>query len=83
MARQTDLEELKARGAGRPAPAAVVALYHEAFDAFGTEALWDRRPSQTPTIAQALVVAARLRREGTLRALPLAERIEAACRAAV
>lgn len=83
MAERRDLDALKARGAGRPAAEAVVALYREAFRDFGVEALWDRRPSAHPTFAQALVVAARLRREGTMRALPLAERIEAACRAAL
>ena len=83
MAARVGLDELKARGAGVPAPEAVAALYREAFRDFGVAALWDRRPSEHPTIAQAVVVAERLRREGSMRALPLAARIEAACRAAV
>ncbi len=83
MAEQIGLDELKARGAGRVAPAPVATLYHEAFRDFGVAALWDRRPSTHPTIAQVVAVAERLRREGTLRALPLAARIETACRAAV
>lgn len=83
MAERISLDELKERGAGVPAPAEVAALYHEAFREFGTAALWSRRPSAHPTIAQALAVAEALRREGTLRTLPLAARIEAACRAAV
>jgi len=70
-------------GAGVPAPEAVVRLYREAFAAFGPLALWDRRPIPHPTLAQALGVAARLRREGSMATRPLALRLEAACRAAV
>jgi hypothetical protein len=77
------LEELKERGAGRPAPDAVAALYRLAFKEFGVQALWSRRPSERPTIAQALVVADSLRREGSMRSRPLAAQIEAACRAAL
>lgn len=77
------LEELAARGAGLPAPPAVVALYREAFDRFGTQALWSRRPSDAPTIAQALVVADGLRREGNLQSRQLAGELENACRAAL
>src|SRR5260370_16497490 len=60
------LEQLKEVGGGRPAPADVARLYRQAFREFGTQALWSRRPSETPTIAQALVVAEGLRREGNL-----------------
>ena len=77
------IEELKARGAGRPAPEAVVALYRQAFAEFGVRALWSRTPSVRPTIAQALVIAQGLRTEGDMRARPLAARIEDACRAAL
>jgi hypothetical protein len=83
MANLRDLEELKRLGAGRPAPESVAALYREAFRTFGAQALWSRTPSERPTIAQALVIAESLRREGDMRSLPLAARIEAACRAAV
>jgi hypothetical protein len=47
------------------------------------QALWNRTPSDHPTIAQALVVAESLRREGNMKARPLAVQIEEACRAAL
>ena len=83
MSDRLGIEELKALGAGRPAPEAVVALYRRAFDAFGARALWSRTPSARPTITQALVVAQGLRTEGDMRARPLAAEIEDACRAAL
>ena len=83
MADRPTLKDVQARGAGRPAPAAVVALYHQAFRAFGVQALWSRRPAAHPTIAQALVIAESLRREGNMQARSLAAQIEQACRAAV
>jgi hypothetical protein len=76
-------DELKQYGAGRPAPEEIVRLYRLAFVDFGAQALWSRRPSANPTIAQALVVADALRREGNLATRPLAARIEEACRAAL
>jgi hypothetical protein len=78
-----DLDDLKARGAGRPAPQDVARLYHQAFRDFGAQALWSRKPSAEPTIAQALVIADSLRREGNLQSLALAAEIEQACRAAL
>jgi hypothetical protein len=78
-----ELEALKDAGAGRPAPEGIVQLYHEAFRSFGAEALWNRSPSPDPRITQALVVADCLRRQGGMRARPLAGRIEAASRAAL
>ena len=78
-----DLERLKDRGAGRPAPEDVARLYHRAFRDFGAQALWSRRASPAPTIAQALVVAESLRREGDVRSRALAVEIERACRAAL
>ena len=83
MTNPPSLEDLKEGGVGPPARDAVVALYHLAFKEFGRQSLWSRRPSERPTIAQALVVADSLRREGSMRSLPLAARIEAACRAAL
>jgi hypothetical protein len=77
------LEQLKELGAGRAAPADVVRLYRQAFYEFGTQALWSRRPSDMPTIAQALVIAESLRREGNLSSRALAVAIERACRAAL
>lgn len=76
------LEQAQARGVGRPAPTHVAALYRQAFAEFGAAALWSRRASPQPTLAQALVVAEGLRREGDLRARRLAGEIEAACLAA-
>jgi hypothetical protein len=40
-----DVNELKDAGAGRLAPDGIVALYHLAFQNFGEQALWNRRPS--------------------------------------
>jgi hypothetical protein len=78
-----NLEQLKDLGAGRAAPDEVTRLYHQAFRDFGAQALWSRRPSAMPTIAQALVIAENLRREGNLRSRALAGEIEQACRAAL
>jgi hypothetical protein len=83
MTNSPSLEDLKELGAGRPASDEVVALYHLAFNLFGRQSLWSRRPSPRPTIAQALVVADSLRRDGNMRSRPLAAQIEAACRAAL
>ena len=77
------LADLKERGAGRPAPDDVVALYRRAFDEFGSQSLWSRRPSPQPTIAQVLVIADCLRREGNMASRSLAIEIEEACRAAL
>jgi hypothetical protein len=78
-----DLEQLRELGAGRRAPHEIARLYDQAFRDYGAEALWNRRPSEQPTIAQALVVAENLRREGNLQSRALAAEIERACRAAL
>lgn len=65
-----------------PAPAALVALYREAFAVHGPRALWSRRPVVSPTIADVLAITGSLRVEGDLPARRLAERIESACHAA-
>ena len=83
MTEINEFERLKELGAGRTAPDEIVRLYQRAFREFGAQALWSRRPSAAPTIAQALVVAEGLRREGDLRSRALAFEIERACRAAV
>jgi hypothetical protein len=83
MVQELTFDKLKELGAGRPAPEVVVRLYHQAFREFGARALWSRRPSVRPTIAQALVIAESLRREGDMTARPLAARIEEACRSAI
>lgn len=58
------------------------ALYRRAFEEFGAMALWNSRLLPEPTSADALAIARVLRIEGNLAARALAERIEAACRAA-
>lgn len=76
-------EELKELGAGRVAPDGVASLYRQAFHDFGSQSLWSRQPSEKPTIAQALVVADCLRREGNNATRSFAVVIEEACRAAL
>ncbi len=77
------IEQLKDLGAGKAAPGEVVRLYRRAFDEVGPRALWSRKPSEHPTITQALVIANALRAEGNLEARAMAVRIEDACRAAL
>jgi len=83
MERVRDIDELKERGAGRPAPPAVASLYAEAFARYGVQALWSRAAHPAPTIAMALVIADTLRREGDMVCWHFAGRIEQACRAAL
>ena len=83
MAGRLGIDEMMELGAGRPAPEPVAELYRLAFRNFGTRALWSRRPSAHPTIAQALVVAQSLKRDGDMTTRPLAARIEEACRSAL
>lgn len=78
-----DLEQLKELGANRPAPAEVARLYQQAFREFGSQALWSSRPASEPTVADVLAITRSLRVEGDRNARQLAERIEAACRAAL
>ena len=78
-----NLAELKELGAGVEAPDEVVSLYHRSFREFGTQALWSRKPSEHPTITQALIIVEALRGEGGMQMLPLAARLEEACRAAL
>jgi hypothetical protein len=58
-------------------------LCRRAFTDYGTQALWNKRPIDQPTAADALVIARALRIEGDLNARRLAEEIEQACRAAL
>jgi len=83
MADRRSIDVLKELGSWKPAPAGVVTLYRRAFAEFGARSLWSCKPSVAPTIAQALVIAEALRREGNMRSRPLAGEIEAACRAAL
>jgi len=64
------------------APEDYRALYREAFERFGAMALWNLRHLPDPTPGDALYIARSLRIEGNMDARRLAERIEAACRAA-
>jgi hypothetical protein len=58
-------------------------LYRRAFTQYRTRALWNKRELETPTPADALVIARALRVEGNREARRLAEQIELACRAAI
>ena len=60
----------------------LASLYRRAFAEYGARALWNKRQIETPTPADALVVARALRVEGNREARRLAEQIERACRAA-
>ena len=60
-----------------------VSLYRQAFERFGTLALWNKRLLDAPQPEDALVIARALRIEGNIEARRLAEQIEQACRAAV
>ena len=60
-----------------------VSLYRQAFAAYGTRALWNKRVLEHPTKEDALVVARALRVEGNREARQLAEQLERACRATV
>ena len=60
-----------------------VRLYRQAFEQFGSQALWNKRLLERPQPEDALVIARALRIEGNLEARRLAEQIEQACRAAV
>jgi hypothetical protein len=83
MTASRNLDELKALGAGQPAPGDVARLYQQTFREFGAAALWSSRPVANPTVANALAITQSLRVEGDRNARRLAERIEQACRAAL
>jgi len=83
MADARTIDQLRDLGQGHPAPEAVVRLYRQAFSEYRALALWNLRVLEAPTLAQALLVADRLRTEGNLKSRRLAADIEAACRAAL
>jgi hypothetical protein len=60
-----------------------VSLYRRAFREYGTQALWNKRLFEEPTLEDALVVARALRIEGDREARRLAEQIERACHASL
>ena len=59
-----------------------LSLYRQAFEQFGTHALWSFRAVPDPGPEDALAICRSLRIEGNMEARRLAERIERACRAA-
>jgi hypothetical protein len=56
-------------------------LYRRAFAEYGTRALWNMRPVEDPTSADALAITKALRTHGRMDGRRLAERIEELCRA--
>jgi len=56
-------------------------LYFQAFERYGSMALWNMRPVEEPTQADALAITQALRTHGRMDGRRLAERIEALCRA--
>ena len=64
------------------APEDFASLYRHAFSQFGTQALWNMRPVQEPTAADAMAITKALRTHGRMDGRRLAERIEELCRAA-
>jgi hypothetical protein len=62
-------------------PDDLVTLYRRAFAEYGARALWNMRPAEEPTPADALAITKALRTHGRLEGRRLAERIEELCRA--
>jgi hypothetical protein len=56
-------------------------LYRRAFADYGSQALWNMRPIEDPTPADALAITKALRTHGGMEGRRLAERIERVCRA--
>jgi hypothetical protein len=57
-------------------------LYRQAFEQYGSVALWNMQAVEEPTPADALAITRALRTHGRMDGRRLAERIEALCRAA-
>ena len=57
-------------------------LYRRAFAEFGTQALWNMRPIDDATPADALAITQALRTHGGMEGRRLAEQLERICRAA-
>ncbi len=66
---------------GAPEPETLASLYRRAFAAYGTQALWNMRPIDDPTPADALAITKALRTHGGMDGRRLAEQIERVCRA--
>ena len=65
----------------RPTTEYAVELYRQAFEAFGSRALWNIKEFDQPTMPQVLAITRQLRTEGNMSARRLAEQIERAARA--
>ena len=57
-------------------------LYRRAFEQYGSDALWNARPSENPSTLEALAITRALRTHGGMDGRRLAEEIERLCRAA-
>jgi hypothetical protein len=62
-------------------PANLMSLYRLAFSEYGVRALWNMRPIEDPTPADALAITKALRTHGGMEGRRLAEQIERLCRA--
>jgi hypothetical protein len=62
-------------------PEDLASLYRRAFAEYGVRALWNMRPVEDPSPADALAITKALRTHGRMEGRRLAERIEALCRA--
>jgi hypothetical protein len=62
-------------------PEELVSLYRRAFAEYGDRALWNMRPVDEPTAADAMAITKALRTHGRMDGRRLAERIEELCRA--
>jgi hypothetical protein len=60
-------------------PEDLASLYRRAFGDYGARALWNMRPVERPTPADALAITKALRTHGGMEGRRLAERIEALC----
>jgi hypothetical protein len=67
---------------GPPPSADIASLYRRAFAEYGARALWNMRPIDDPTPADALAITKALRTHGGMEGRRLAESIERLCRAA-
>jgi hypothetical protein len=75
-------EQRESMTTGVPRPEDVVSLYRRAFAEYGSRALWNMRPIDNPTPADALAITKALRTHGGMDGRRLAESIERLCRAA-
>lgn len=60
----------------------IAILHRRAFAEYGSRALWNMRPIDDPTLADALAITKALRTHGGMEGRRLAESIESLCRAA-